>query len=784
MKKISIFACLLVSFNLLQAQGLKDFMPENKYIGTAINDSYLAGGSNSEGYNEIFVENFNCVVAENAYKMAYIIPDRPEDPFNLTINDLSADQLKRVDAMIDSANKYNMRTRGHAFIWHSQAPSWLTSDAAEWTNQQIYDFAESYITVFATYCKGRIDEWDVVNEALNDNGAGFRTNTWYDKVDDKQDFIEHCFTVAHAVDPDTKLFYNDYSIGLYKFSPKAMGNVKNGPMITMVSKMVEKKVPIHGVGLQSHYISGSDMNDSTYIALEKTFDTLNTLGLLCNITELDIRICGGTNEADLIKQNDEYKKITELFLSKENGRSFLIWGISDESSWIPGTFSGCDDALLYDKEMEPKPAFYGVRQALMEASGIYVGPYSYLAPKIPGIIEAENYDYKDYADSDAGNTGGVYRTDSVDITEANTGYAVGWTEAGEYLTYSIDAEVTDTFSLGFVYASDIAQGSSSEIKLTIDGIALAENVMLPSTQSLDNFDTVTITNIILAEGEHKIQINFVSGGATIDYLDFSRVDCAGKRNGTAFVDRCEECVGGDTGLEACIYRVPYATMTIPGIIQAENYDDGDNEITYYDKTQGNEGGQYRTDDVDVGVDSTDVPVEVFVGYIDENEWLEYSLTIEESGNYDVTIRAASDMTTGSLSIQVNGRTVKTNTSIPSTGGWTTFQELEAGTVTLEAGEAILRITATGPYFNLDYVQFEKAEDPISVTESNNLQVKPYLFTTHIKIDGLRPNERWSLYSSEGSLLQEGTTDCIKTDDYLPGLYILKIGNESMKLIKM
>ena len=223
MKKISLLTICLGLSIVLHAQGLKDFLQTGKYIGTAANNPYLEGGSNASGYNDTLISDFNCIVAENVYKMAYIIPDRPADPFNLTIDDLSASQLQLVDAMIDTAETYNMKTRGHAFIWHSQAPSWLTTDAPGWTSQQIYDFAESYINVFATYCKGRIDEWDVVNEALNDNGNGFRTGTWYDNVSDKQDFIEHCFTVAHTADPDADLFYNDYSIELYKFNLRRQG---------------------------------------------------------------------------------------------------------------------------------------------------------------------------------------------------------------------------------------------------------------------------------------------------------------------------------------------------------------------------------------------------------------------------------------------------------------------------------------------------------------------------------------------------------------------------------
>ncbi len=784
MKKTSLLSLCFILSIALQAQGLKDYLPAGKYIGTAVNNQYLQGGNNVNGYNDTLISDFNCIVAENAYKMAYIIPNRPADPFNLTIDDLSASQLLLVDAMIDTANNNNMKTRGHAFIWHSQAPSWLTTDAQSWTNQQIYDFAESYITVFGTYCKGRIDEWDVVNEALNDNGNGFRTGTWYDNVDDKQDFIEHCFTVAHAADPDADLFYNDYSIELYKFSQGAVGNVKNGPMLQMVNTMLDHGTPINGVGLQSHYISGSDMTDSTYITLEKTIDSLNTLGLFCNMTEMDIRICGGTTEADLDKQKDEYRRITEIFLENDNCNSMLVWGITDASSWIPGVFSGCDDPLLYDAQMQPKPAYYGVLQSLMIESGMLSGPYNFEPQVIPGKIEMEDYDYDAFYDNDSGNTGGVYREDSVDITTGNTGYVVGWTEAGEYLTYTVNVTVADTFELAFVYASDIVVGNYSEIELLIDNVALDENVMLPSTGSYSVFDTIAIDSLILEKGKHKIRLNIVSDSANIDYIEFSRADCNGVRNGSAYIDDCDVCVGGDTGLDPCIIRNPYTVMTIPGIIEAENYDEGKNGVTYYDATSGNQGGEYRTDDVDLGT-TDDNGGGYVLGWIEPDEWLEYTITIEETADYTVTFRVASGLTTGNFDLSVDGETVISNLAVPNTGGWTTYDDLVFNDIPLEAGEAVIRIDVSGGYFNMNYMQFEiiDEETGIHAIYGDKLLITPNPFTDELQVEGLQINQAWKIYSIDGKLQKKGMSDRIITNDLKPGIYIFKTNDQVIKLIK-
>lgn len=219
MKQLTTLLLGLLITTSIYSQTLKQLAEsKNKYIGTAVNNNYLDGNHNSNpnGYATALETEFNCIVAENAFKMGYLLPNKPSNPFDFTIADFDNNALQRVDAMLDLAAEKSMRVRGHAFIWYNQAPQWLKNEAPNWTDQQVFDFATAYITALGTYTKGKVDEWDVVNEAINDNGTpDYRTaDTWYAGVSSIQDFIDHCFNTAKAVDPAADMYYNDYNLSL------------------------------------------------------------------------------------------------------------------------------------------------------------------------------------------------------------------------------------------------------------------------------------------------------------------------------------------------------------------------------------------------------------------------------------------------------------------------------------------------------------------------------------------------------------------------------------------
>ena len=159
--------------------GLKDIAVEKgKFIGNLMRDGFF---DNHEIYNgaidNILKTEYNALVTGNKLKMANILRERPDDPFNIKISDLNT---YNIDRFVDYANKHNMKKRGHVMVWYKQIPNWLEQESVNWSSQQIYSFTESYIKALSKYTVGKIDEWDVLNEAIVFNG--YRTNTWYEKV--------------------------------------------------------------------------------------------------------------------------------------------------------------------------------------------------------------------------------------------------------------------------------------------------------------------------------------------------------------------------------------------------------------------------------------------------------------------------------------------------------------------------------------------------------------------------------------------------------------------------
>ena len=344
--------------------GLKDIAAEKgKFIGNLMRDGFF---DNHEIYNgaidNILKTEYNALVTGNKLKMANILRERPDDPFNIKISDLNT---YNIDRFVDYANKHNMKKRGHVMVWYKQIPNWLEQESVNWSSQQIYSFTESYIRALSKYTVGKIDEWDVLNEAIVFNG--YRTNTWYEKVNSEENdngeigyltFFSKLFKWAREENADVKLFYNDYGI-------EELGTPKNNLMRIMVKDLkTQLNTPIDGVGLQSHF-KLENMNSSFMENLGNTIDDLGNSGFIANLTELDIRICDGISQG-IQEQKDAYKQIVLTAFSKPNCNTILIWGSSDIDSWIPFHFSNCGQATPHDENFEKKPAYFGIKEALQQ----------------------------------------------------------------------------------------------------------------------------------------------------------------------------------------------------------------------------------------------------------------------------------------------------------------------------------------------------------------------------------------------------------------------------------
>ena len=344
--------------------GLKDLATsKGKFIGNLMRDGFFDDHNIYNGaIDNILKTEYNALVTGNKLKMVNLLRDKPEDPFNIKISDLNT---YNIDRFVDYANKHNMKKRGHVMIWYKQIPNWLDEESKTWTSQQIYDFTESYIRALSRYTNGKIDEWDVLNEAIVFNG--YRPNTWYEKVNVEENdngeigylsYFSKLFKWAREENPDVKLFYNDYGIEEY-------GTSKNNLMRTMVKSLKTKfNTPIDGVGLQSHFRL-EDMTSSFIEKFGNTIDDLGNNGFIANLTELDIRICDGISQGTEDQKN-AYREIISTAFSKSNCNTILIWGSSDIDSWIPAHFPSCGQATPHDENFEKKPAYFGIEEALKQ----------------------------------------------------------------------------------------------------------------------------------------------------------------------------------------------------------------------------------------------------------------------------------------------------------------------------------------------------------------------------------------------------------------------------------
>lgn len=318
-------------------------------IGVAL--STWKAGSQEAG------RQFNMLVAENEMKMDALQPTQGQYSFG------------SADALVTIATNNNMTMRGHCLVWHMQQPGWLSSDGKKndknWTRTEALAIMKDHITTVMKRYKGKVTEWDVVNECLDDdqsivrtnpNGYTLRPTVWQRAIGN--DYIDSAFTYAHRADPTAKLYLNDYDVEL-------QGTAKAVAFYNLIMRLRESGITVDGAGLQCHF----SVEDVDSVKLARTLRRFGEAGVECAITELDMGI-GSTSDANLLEQARCYRVITDIVLNNDNCKSMVIWGVKDNDSW-----RSASNPLLYDSGEGKKPAWYAVRSALrhrsiVEAAGI------------------------------------------------------------------------------------------------------------------------------------------------------------------------------------------------------------------------------------------------------------------------------------------------------------------------------------------------------------------------------------------------------------------------------
>lgn len=320
-----------------------------KNIGVAV-ASYRYDCSRDDGETGLVGREFDLLVGENEMKFDATEPS--QGTFN----------YGGADAVMWVADRNSQEVRGHTLAWHSQVPAWVSQDGKKnnnnFTRRELLDILKNHIFNVVGNYKGRIREWDVCNEVLDDDQSIVRTNPTAYKLRPSiwstyigEEFIDSAFVWAHQADPDARLFINDYGT-------EFMGDTKTEAYYNLIKRLKKDGLPIDGCGLQCHLTTGQ----LDTLKLEKNIRRYAEMDMDCIITELDIALANPYADDALDIQAKEYGAITRVFLRNDNCPSMLVWGISDNHSWRQNS------PLLFDSSLKPKPAYYNVHAQLRKAA--------------------------------------------------------------------------------------------------------------------------------------------------------------------------------------------------------------------------------------------------------------------------------------------------------------------------------------------------------------------------------------------------------------------------------
>ncbi len=322
---------LLLSDNEVSLRSLADEQGFN--IGSAVSVDALR---NDTTYASVLSREFNTLTPEMSLKMDALRPDA--NTFNFT----------DADFIMEFADNHNMRVRGHTLVWYRQLPGWL--EYGSFTRDEMLTILREHIMTVVGRYRGRIAAWDVVNEAIDEDGS-LRDSIWLRTIG--PEYIDYAFQWAREADPDALLFYNDYDT-------EGLGP-KSDAVYALVEGLVQRGIPIDGVGLQMHIAIDEPPAISD---IQQNMDRLAALGLQVQITEMDVQIQGSSasEQERLSAQAQLYADVADLCVNHPACDTLVTWGFTDRYTWIPEFTGNPDMPLLFDADYEPKPAYYALIQ--------------------------------------------------------------------------------------------------------------------------------------------------------------------------------------------------------------------------------------------------------------------------------------------------------------------------------------------------------------------------------------------------------------------------------------
>ena len=352
---ITLAVCISNNLTAQSLPSLKETFKNDFLIGVAIN-AWQIEEKDTAG-DMLIEQQFNAVTPENIMKAEIIEPSWNQFNFD------------EADKLVVFAAKNNIQVNAHNLIWHSQLPAFMHHMQSA---DSVKQYFEHHITTVASRYDGKVYSWDVVNEALNEDGT-LRKDVFLDKLGDN--YIVEAFRLAQKASPHSKLYYNDYNIE----QP-----AKRAGAIALIKKIQAAGVRIDGVGIQGHWRADNvPMKD-----IEESIKEFSALGIEVMFTELDLGVLrnpwdnatadvsatakgdstmnpykNGLPDSVEQKQAKAYADLFALFLKYKNNVSRVtFWGVNDGQSWLNDwpIRGRTNYPLLFDRNFQPKPAFYSV----------------------------------------------------------------------------------------------------------------------------------------------------------------------------------------------------------------------------------------------------------------------------------------------------------------------------------------------------------------------------------------------------------------------------------------
>jgi endo-1,4-beta-xylanase len=352
---VLIFGCVSAQKNLSKPASLKQAFKNNFLIGTALNSRQIEEKDSNAA--TLVPQQFNAITPENIMKAEVIHPKW--DVYNFEL----------ANKIVAYGKKYNIKVNGHTLIWHSQLPGFVK-------NMKDADSVKQFFTNHINTIAGRYDKkvfsWDVVNEALEEDGS-MRKSIFLNKLG--EDYIVEAFRLAQKAAPNTELYYNDYNIE----QPK-----KRAGTIALIKKIQAAGVRIDGVGIQGHWRAYS----VPLKEIEESINEFAALGIKVMFTELDLGVlpnpwdgdaadvnikatysakmnpyANGLPDSMQVKLTKGYEDLFKLFLKhKDKVSRVTFWGVNDSQSWLNDwPIAGRTNyPLLFDRNFKTKPAFDAV----------------------------------------------------------------------------------------------------------------------------------------------------------------------------------------------------------------------------------------------------------------------------------------------------------------------------------------------------------------------------------------------------------------------------------------